>query len=66
MVEILTQKNQKGVELPISFMNRDSCDYELRYSPLEKKAFALVKVVGYFRSYILSTLVEAFLILWLR
>lgn len=49
MVVVLTQHNQKGEELPISFMSKEMHDYDLRYSPLEKKAFSLVKVVAHFR-----------------
>jgi hypothetical protein len=33
---VLTQKNNKGEELPISFMRKTLHDYELRYSKLEK------------------------------
>ena len=58
ITKIVTQKNQKGEQMPIYFMNKDLPDYELRYSPLEKKAFALVKFGSHFRPYILSTPVK--------
>jgi hypothetical protein len=35
-------------------------EYELKYSPLEKQAFSLVKVVSYFRNYILTSHVIAY------
>ena len=57
---MLTQKNQKGEELPISFMRNELHDYEMRYSPLEKQAFPLVKVVSHFRPYILNSSVKAY------
>ena len=57
---MLTQKNQKGEELPISFMSKELHDYELRYSPLEKQVFALVRVVSYFRPYILNNSIKAY------
>jgi hypothetical protein len=52
---VLTQKNTKGEELPISFMRKNLHDYELRYSELEKKALALVKQIAHFRTYILNS-----------
>jgi hypothetical protein len=36
IASVLTQKNIKGEELPISFMRKTLHDYELRYSELEK------------------------------
>jgi hypothetical protein len=36
---ILTQKNEKGEELPISFMRKTLYDYELKYSMIENKLF---------------------------
>lgn len=50
----------KGEEIPISFMRKELHDYELRYSLLEKQPFALVRVVAYFRSYILNNPVKAY------
>lgn len=57
-----TYKNLKGEELPISFMSKELHklhDYELRYLPLAKQAFALVRGFAYFRSYILNNHVKA-------
>jgi hypothetical protein len=33
-------------------MSKGPHEYELTYSPMEKQAFSLVKVVSYFRTYI--------------
>lgn len=46
--------------MPISFMSKELHDYELRYSPLEKKAFELVKVVAHPTPYILNTPVKEY------
>jgi hypothetical protein len=59
IASVLTQKNSKGEELPISFMRKTLHDYELRYSKLEKQALALVKEVVHFRTYILNSHVIA-------
>jgi hypothetical protein len=52
---VLTQKNSKGEELPISFMRKTLHDYELRYSEMEKKALDIVKIVAHFWTYILKS-----------
>jgi hypothetical protein len=60
IASILTQRNSKGEELPISFMSKMLHDYELKYSDIEKQYFSLVKVVAHFRTYILSAHVIAY------
>jgi hypothetical protein len=55
VASILTQRNTKGEEFPISFMSKTLHDYELRYSELEKQALSLVKVVVHFQTYILNS-----------
>jgi hypothetical protein len=55
IASILTQRNLKGEELPISFMRKTLHDYELKYSEIEKQALSLVKAVAHFRTYILSS-----------
>ena len=52
---VLIRKNHNGNELPISFMRKELHDYELKYSSLEKQAYALVKEVGHFQTYLLNT-----------
>jgi hypothetical protein len=49
---VLFQKNEENQEQPIAFFNRSLRDVELRYSILEKKAYALVKGLKEFRDYI--------------
>jgi hypothetical protein len=48
VASVLTQKNRKGEELPISFMRKTLHDYELRYSEMDKQDLALVKEVFHF------------------
>jgi hypothetical protein len=60
IASILTQKNQKLEELPISFMSKTLHDYELNYSIIEKQALSLVKAISHFRTYILSTHIIAY------
>jgi hypothetical protein len=55
IVAVLTQKKDSKEEHPISFMSKGLQEYELKYSPMEKQAFSLVKVVSYFRTYILTS-----------
>jgi hypothetical protein len=60
VASVLTQRNAKGEELPISFMRKTLHDYELRYSELEKQALSLVKAVAHFQTYILNSHVIAY------
>ena len=48
MASVLTQRNTKGDEFPISFMRKNLHDYELRYSELGKQSLSLVKEVAHF------------------
>jgi hypothetical protein len=52
---ILTQRKDSKEEHPISFMSKGLQEYELKYSPMENQAFFLIKVVSYFRTYILTS-----------
>lgn len=60
IVGMLIQKNQKVKDLPVSFMRKELHDYEFWYLSLEKQAFTLVKVVSYFRQYILSNPIKSY------
>jgi hypothetical protein len=62
IASILTQRNSKGEELPINFMNKTLHDYELNYPEIEKQALSLVKAVSRFRPYILSSHVIAYVL----
>jgi hypothetical protein len=60
IASVLTQKNAKGEELPISLMRKTLHDYELRYLELEKQSLSLVKAIAHFRMYILKSHVIAY------
>jgi hypothetical protein len=55
IVVVLLQKNDENQEQPIAFFNRALRDAELKYSNLEKQAYALVKSLKSFRDYILHS-----------
>lgn len=55
MSRILLQKNERGEEMPISFMSVPLKKHELNYSLVQKQAFSMVKVVKYFWYYILHS-----------
>jgi hypothetical protein len=55
MVVVLLQKNDAGLEQPISFFSRALRDVEIRYDIMEKKACALVKALKAFRVYVLHS-----------
>ena len=50
---VLLQKNKEGLEQPIAFFNKTLRYFELKYSILEKQAYALVKALKFFRIYVL-------------
>ena len=52
IVEVLLQKNKEGQEQPIAFMSRSLQNSELKYTTIEKQAYALVKSLKPFRTYI--------------
>jgi hypothetical protein len=52
---VLLQRNAEGYEQPISFYTRALRDVELKYSLVEKQAYALVKALKSFRVYILHS-----------
>ena len=49
---VLLQKNIEGFEQPIAFMSRALQNSELKYTIMEKQAYALVKSLKHFRTYI--------------
>lgn len=53
MSGILLQKNKDNDEVAISFMSIPLKKHELKYSIMEKKAYAVMKVVKQYRYYIL-------------
>ena len=52
---VLLQKNDRGEEHPIDFFTKILRDGELRYSIMEKQAYALVKALKDFRIYLLHS-----------
>jgi len=55
VASILTQRNLRGEELPISFVRKNLHDYELRYSEIQKQDLSLVKAVAHFIKNILTS-----------
>ena len=49
---VLLQKNKEGHEQPIAFMSRALQHSELKYTTMEKQAYALVKSLKHFRTYV--------------
>ena len=44
---VLLQKNKEGLEQPIAFFSKTLRDSKLKYSILEKQAYALVKALNF-------------------
>jgi hypothetical protein len=57
---ILLQKDDDNMNHPISFFIKTLRDVELRYDPIEKQAYALIKSLKYFIIYILHEKVIAY------
>jgi hypothetical protein len=57
---VLLQENDSGLEQPISYFSQALRDAEVRYDTMEKKAYALVKALKYFRTYILQSRIIAY------
>ena len=49
---VLLQNKFEGFEKPISFMSRALQNFELKYTIMEKQAYALVKSLKHFKTYI--------------
>jgi hypothetical protein len=57
---ILLQKNEEGFEQPIAFFSKSLRDVELKYNILETKAYAMVKALKAFRTYVLHSKIIAY------
>jgi hypothetical protein len=57
---ILLQKNDQGDEQPIAFMNKNLRDSELNYTITKKQAYALVKSLKHFQTYVGYNKIKAF------
>jgi hypothetical protein len=60
IVGVLLQKDDQNFEKPIAYFNRMLRDAPLRYDIMEKQAYALVKSLKEFRTYILHSHVIAY------
>ena len=60
MSVVLLQKNDEGLDHPIAFFSKTLRDVELKYDPIEKQAYALIKSLKTFRIYILHAKVIAY------
>ena len=60
MAAVLLQRNDEGLDHPISFFNKTLKDVESKYDPIEKQAYALIKYLKNFRIYILHAKVIAY------
>jgi hypothetical protein len=54
VVVVLLQTNEAGLEQPIAYFSRALRDAEVRYDIMEKQAYALVKALKAFRTYVLQ------------
>ena len=57
---VLLQKDDEGLDHPISFFNKTLRDAEQKYDPIEKQAYALIKSLKAFKIYILHANVLAY------
>jgi hypothetical protein len=55
IIEVLLQRNEEGFEQSISFFNKSLRDVELKYDIIEKQAYAMVKALKAFRTYVLHS-----------
>ena len=60
MAAVLLQKDDEGLDHPIYFFSKTLRDVELKYDPIEKQDYALIKSLNSFRIYILHTKVIAY------
>jgi hypothetical protein len=60
LVAILLQKDDESLDHPVAFFNKSLRDGELRYVPIEKQSYALIKSLKYFRIYILHAKVVSY------
>ena len=60
LVDVLLQKNEEGFEQPIAFFSKSLRDVELKYNIMKKQAYAMVKALKAFRTYVLHSKVIAY------
>jgi hypothetical protein len=57
---VLLQKDEEGFEKPITFFSKSLRDAELKYDIIEKQAYAMVKALKAFRTYVLHSNIIAY------
>jgi predicted MarR family transcription regulator len=57
---VLLQRNDIGLEQPVAYFSLTLRDAEVRYDTMEKQAYALVKALKAFRTYILQSKITAY------
>jgi ribonuclease HI len=57
---VLLQKDDEGFERPIAFFSKSLRDAELKYDIMEKQAYAMVKALKAFRTYVLHSRIIAY------
>ena len=57
---VLLQKDDGGFERPIAFFSKSLRDAELKYDIREKQAYAMVKALKAFRTYVLHSKIIAY------
>jgi hypothetical protein len=60
LAAVLLQKNEEGYEQPIAFFSKSLRDAELKYNIMEKQAYAMVKALKAFRTYVLHSKIIAY------
>ena len=57
---VLLQKDDEGIDHPIAFFSKTLRDAEIKYDPIEKRAYALIKLLKALRVYILHAKVLSY------
>jgi hypothetical protein len=60
VVVVLLQTNKAGIEHLITYFSRSLRDVKVRYDTMEKQAYALVKALKAFRTYVLQSKIIAY------
>ena len=60
LAAVLLQKNEEGFKQPIAFFSKSLRDAELKYNIMEKQAYAMVKALKAFRTYVFHSKVIAY------
>ena len=61
MAVVLLQKDDEGLDHLIAFFSKNLRDAELKYDPIGKQDYALIKTLKTFRIYILHAKVLAYI-----